>query len=454
MLLIISDLHLTDGSSGQTIKPGAFRIFRERVCDLAYDASWRKDGKYKPIDRIDIVLLGDILDVIRSTAWLSGNDRPWGNPRSQSFQKKVDSINKSILLHNHESLSILKDLHESSIITVPVASSAGLPQPVSREPNAKGRVPVQVDIHYMVGNHDWFYHLPGTAYNTIRKSVVKAIGLTNSPNDPFPHNPNESSTLQQLYEEHSVFARHGDIYDRFNFEGDRDASSIGDAIVVELLNRFPQQVDDQTDRDLSIACRDGLKEIDNVRPLFMIPAWIHGLLSRTCPDPKLSKKVKQIWDDMVDDFLDLQFIRDRDSFFNPNDLVDQLEWALKLSKGVTLGGLSRVMTWWSEHFGGSHDDFYKNALHERDFKNRNARFIVYGHTHRHQIIPLDSSIGVSGLINQMYLNSGTWRAVHELAQFDRKQEEFMDYYVMTYLAFFKDDERGGRSFESWSGALG
>jgi len=25
---------------------------------------------------------------------------------------------------------------------------------------------------------------------------------------------------------------------------------------------------------------------------------------------------------------------------------------------------------------------------------------------------------------------------------------------MTYLAFFKDDERGGRSFESWTGVLG
>jgi hypothetical protein len=25
--------------------------------------------------------------------------------------------------------------------------------------------------------------------------------------------------------------------------------------------------------------------------------------------------------------------------------------------------------------------------------------------------------------------------------------------VMTYLAFFKDDERMGRAFESWSGAL-
>lgn len=33
------------------------------------------------------------------------------------------------------------------------------------------------------------------------------------------------------------------------------------------------------------------------------------------------------------------------------------------------------------------------------------------------------------------------------------EQEFIGYHVMTYLAFFKDDERGGRPFESWSGAL-
>ena len=58
MLVIISDLHLTDGTSGETIKPGTFRAFRESLRELAYDASWRSDQKYVPIDGIDLVLLG------------------------------------------------------------------------------------------------------------------------------------------------------------------------------------------------------------------------------------------------------------------------------------------------------------------------------------------------------------------------------------------------------------
>jgi hypothetical protein len=56
--------------------------------------------------------------------------------------------------------------------------------------------------------------------------------------------------------------------------------------------------------------------------------------------------------------------------------------------------------------------------------------------------------------NQMYFNTGTWRPVHELATRNPKEEEFIDFNVMTYVAIYKDDERAGRKFETWSGALG
>ena len=65
MLVIISDLHLTDGTSGATISPWAFEIFAQELRDAAISASWRADGKYRPVDRVDLILLGDGLDVIR-----------------------------------------------------------------------------------------------------------------------------------------------------------------------------------------------------------------------------------------------------------------------------------------------------------------------------------------------------------------------------------------------------
>ena len=45
------------------------------------------------------------------------------------------------------------------------------------------------------------------------------------------------------------------------------------------------------------------------------------------------------------------------------------------------------------------------------------------------------------------------KEVHEMAQLHPAHQEFVGCHVMTYLAFFKDDERKGLGFESWSGSL-
>ena len=236
MLVIISDLHLTDGTSGQTIKENAFRIFTERVRDMACDASFRQDNTYKPVERIDILLLGDILDVIRSTAWLEddANTRPWSDPSNNAFIEKVKEISDAILEQNASSLAHLRNLSQENGLTLPPPDDTGT-QPAYE----KSECPVAVKIHYMVGNHDWFYHLPGDAYNPLRENVVEAMGLANDSTAGFPHDPEESVELARVLREHEVLARHGDIYDPFNFAEDRDASSLGDCIVVELLNPLP-----------------------------------------------------------------------------------------------------------------------------------------------------------------------------------------------------------------------
>lgn len=461
MLVIISDLHLTDGTSGETIKEGAFRVFRSRLRDLAYDASWRADGTYRPIEELDIVLLGDILDVIRSTKWLDakrgepGYVRPWDNPQSDLFSEKIRMINQAILQRNSTSLAILRSLNNGKTITIPPATAADKPASVEWEPDAPGRVPVKVRIHYMVGNHDWFYHLPGPAYDAIRQSVIEAIGLSHPAHEPFPHDPAESPLLQAIYRQHRIFARHGDIFDSYNFEGERNASSLGDAVVVDLLNRFSTEVFAQLGGKLPPPCVDGLKEIDNVRPTLIAPVWVNATLQRTCQDPRLVKQVKQIWDDLVDDFLDLPFVCDHDNKTNPLDSVDKLEWVLKFSKGVSTKFASRVVTWIQDRLGQMGTSFYQNGLSEAAFKDRTARYIVNGHTHHYEIVPLDSYYSnLRGkYVNQLYLNSGTWRQVHELAKAKPLEQEFIGRHEMTYLAFFKDDERRGRPYEAWSGSL-
>jgi len=472
MLVIASDIHLTDGTSGATIREGAFRTFRQRLRDLAYDASWRapasvdQKARYEPIEQFDIILLGDILDVIRSSKWLDDDQkgvRPWDiasrrPERRVALEKKVAQIARAILKNNKASLKVLKGFSvgrkATEWITLPPATDAGrVDETVGWEAEAEGRVRVKVRIHYVVGNHEWFFNLPGAGYDRIRSDIKKAMGLANDPNVPFPHDPQESASLAGILREHRVWARHGDIYDSFNYrkEAGRRAASLGDAIVIELIDRFPHVVGEL---DVPDAVKEGLREIDNVRPNVLVPVWIDGLLRRSRATRKQKKVVKAAWNDLVDAFLDLDFVKDQDKFMRLDD-VDKLQVVLKFSRGVSLPGLSRIVRWYDKVISGRGDRFYKNALTETAFESRAADFIVYGHTHRQTIVPLDVTDLRNGKqLTQVYLNTGTWRRVHTLAQWKPGEREFVDHNVMTYVAFFRDGERGGRRFESWSGALG
>ncbi len=448
MLVIVSDLHLGDGSTGATISPGAFHIFAERLKDLAVAASWRVDGSYRPVDRIDLVLLGDVLDVIRSTRWgANSGARPWGNPHAPDLAAQVSQITADILGHNEDSLSVLRSLAAEGGVSVPPALRAGKPAP-----DAKGQ-PVPVRIHYMTGNHDWLYHLPGPDYDALRQTIVRQMGLANRPDRPFPHDITESDELLHAMRRHKVAARHGDLFDPFNFEGDRDASSLGDAIVIELASRFAAEVDAGLGGELPAATVVGLREIDNIRPLMLIPVWIDGLLERTCSFPAVRKRVKTVWDRLADEFLSIDFVRQRDTW-SPFDLVDGLERALKFSKRLSIGWASSIVEWLHKIRGASNASYYHHALSEQDFRNRRAKHVVYGHTHAAESVPLDASYAEGHVLDQMYFNSGTWRRVHRQTQLAPGEHEFIASDVMTYLAFFQGDERRGRPYETWSGSLG
>lgn len=448
MLVIISDLHLTDGSSGATISVGAFEVFAERLRELALNASWRTDGAYRPVDRIDLLLLGDVLDVIRSSRWgAPGGVRPWDDPQRPDFIEQVRQITAGILRHNDDSLAVLRSLSTDGAISLPPATSHGRPDPLG-EP-----LPVEVKVQYLVGNHDWFYHLPGSGHNAIRELVVRGMGLDNRAEAPFPHDPHESDDVLEIARRHRVFARHGDIYDPFNYEGDRDRSSLGDCIVIELLNRFAVDVQRELGEELPGSALLGLRELDNIRPTLLVPVWIDGLLERTCPMASTRRQVKQVWDRLADRFLEQPFVRERDTW-SPVDLVDGLERLLKFSKQLSVGWASKIVAWLRSQAGQEDASYFRHALGEQDFRNRRARHVVYGHTHYAESVPLDASHAEGYVLNQTYFNSGTWRRLHRQTELAPSEHEFIPSDTMTYLAFFCGDERKGRPYETWSGTLG
>ena len=51
----------------------------------------------------------------------------------------------------------------------------------------------------------------------------------------------------------------------------------------------------------------GLREIDNIRPLLLIPVWIDGLLERACPLPVMRREVKRIWDALAEHQIEIPF---------------------------------------------------------------------------------------------------------------------------------------------------
>jgi UDP-2,3-diacylglucosamine pyrophosphatase LpxH len=445
MLVIISDLHLTDGTSGSTISPGAFQLLSERIVDLAIGASQRRDGTYRPIERVDVLLLGDVLDVIRSSRWLQARPRPWDDATSPGLFETVAQITADILRCNEEALGEFRKLAKQGML-IPPATRDGRP--------AQGHdTPIPVHIHYMVGNHDWFYHLPGDNYMRLRRQIALHMGLVTNPDAPFPHEAWESNELLQTMRRHKVFARHGDVYDPFNFEGDRNASSLGDVIVIDLLNRFSAQVARELSEDLPESAIAGFREIDNIRPLLLVPVWIDGLLERSCPHPATRKHVKKVWDALADEFLDHPFVHQRDTWC-PVDIVDGLQKALKFSRRLSVGWASWIAQWMWKLRGADDSSYFQHALSEQDFRNRRAKHIVYGHTHYHEIVPLDASFAEGYVLNQAYFNSGTWRRVFEQTRFAPHEHEFIAADALTYLAFFKDDERRGRPYETWTGTLG
>ena len=485
MLVIISDLHLGDGTTAESIPASAFYLFAKRLRQDAHFASINY-GKYRPVEELDVILLGDIIDPLHSTLWLfppkgdeeyvrgrgrgenyiritePGEDnyiRPWSDPTNPLFANKLEEVTKSIIDHNKEALEVMRKLASGEFIDFDSIDENG-----NRVTDPQNRIPLKVRFHYMVGNHDWYYHLKGEKFDKIRQLLIDAMGLSNPPT-PFPYdlrkvNSNqpwevdESPEIERLFREYKVFGRHGDCYDSFNFDAElgRDQATLGDVFTMEVCNRFPEELRRRDEVNLKIV--NNMRHITNVRPALATPLWISGQISRLSAENILQdfsdRDLKRVWDDLCDQFLDLEFIRSKDKAFKI-DIIDKMQVAIKISKVISLETLDNLV-YRLQHkrlFDTGGHSFAEHALQEPSFLDDSARYIIYGHTHHHQTIPLDYDM-VGG--NQIYFNSGTWHTYFDLARKDPTEKKFVPYKALTYIAFYNEHEHDDRKFETWSGA--
>jgi hypothetical protein len=196
-----------------------------------------------------------------------------------------------------------------------------------------------------------------------------------------------------------------------------------------------------------------LRELGDIRPLVLVPALLEKLSERTCPSAALRHRLKCAWDGLADALVEHPFLRQGDAW-RPRDLVDGLARALKFGQRTPSGWTRSTLEWLDGLRGANSASFANHALAEEDFRNRRARHIVYGHTHRAEESPLEASYADGYMLCQTYFNAGTWRRVYQPAQLAAGGDEFIASDALTILAFYQGDERGGRPYETWTGTLG
>lgn len=452
MLVIISDLHLGDGTTADSISPSAFQLFARRLTETARFASVRRDGRYQPIENLDVLLMGDILDPLHSTRWLgttpgdSNYIRPWSDPGNPSYAPKLLEVTRAILDENEAAMRILCRLASGEEIRLAPATSKGEPDFQSSE-----YLPLRVRIHYMVGNHDWYYHLNGTEFDNIRSEIIQRMGLSN-PASPFPYDAEESPVLKDLFEQHKVFARHGDLYDKFNFDHEkgRNHGTVGDAFTMDVCNRFPLEVQKRYGNLLPGGIVDSLRKIANIRPVLAAPLWISGQIRHFAGSHPLEDELKDVWDEIANEFLQLDFVREADKAYR-FDVVDAMEMIVKISGRASFATINDVVIWVRKKMWGGKHSFARHALKEPAFQDGRAQYIVYGHTHSHEVVPLGMNAAMPAPESQIYFNAGTWHAYYDLAIQNPKEQKFVPYQALTYLTFYNPEEHDGRRFETWSG---
>ena len=447
MLIILSDLHLTDGSCGASITSDAFYVFTERLDEMAMRASWRADGSYRPIDEINILLLGDVLDPLHSTLWLDTEPdrpnytRPWTDRSKPQYANKLQEITRAILQKNEESLTALRSVRVE------------IPKTLESQLNWRDRnntIEIPVKIYYMIGNHDWYYGIPGPRFDEIRAEVVEALGLAQS-NAPFPYYPAEDAALQALQEAYNIYAFHGDKYDTFNFDPTQKSrihAALGDVFTVEMLNRFPVEVAREMP-ELPDNVIDKFRELSHVRPALATTLWVSSQIKHNNLPNEIQTKIKKLWEKMGGEFLALDVVKGFDKSYN-FDSVDKLQIALSISKLTTFQTINDILLWIQEKVWGGDISFAEHALEEEAFKNKSANYIIYGHTHHHEVTPLDTEESSDRHGDQVYFNSGTWHTFYDLAVNKPYEQKFVPYQVSTYLLFYKEDERRGHKFETLS----
>nr|WP_251009604.1 MULTISPECIES: metallophosphoesterase [unclassified Bacillus (in: firmicutes)] len=453
MIILISDLHLMDGTAGRHQLDA--EVFMDTFVELARQATAAVKHLNEKDQDIKIVLLGDIFDVIRTERWFlekSKNkivevplsDRPWGGPEDEKTEIIAVDILKNIMKTNREIVSILSGRAWQSM---------GFPK--------------KPDIVYIPGNHDRLCNV----YPSMRRLVIDELDLQDlSYIDKFPN--------YYLNEQHGILARHGHEWDPFNFEGDHQnpqsymAIPIGDVIASEIASKLPVLVGTKLkdinlpEEDINQIC-DNFRNLFDVRPMSAIIPWLSFQVKRYEQYGRLVQDaINSAFRQVGDEFMEIPFvkgwIKEHDRFWHPLDNGDKVqllgtllrtfditnsEWKLKLVDKFNI-----IKELWTD------DKYLKGAKKDFEALPKTFQYVLYGHTHN----PFKGTVEIikeknkSKQKERVYLNTGTWRPRYHHSI---KENGFSKWNNLTYTIIYKPGEMFAGIpvkhpvFEHWTGTI-
>jgi len=401
MFIVLSDLHFSEAQSTQlgpyrfnrNLPPEAFESYFYEINNLA---------RANDIERLGLILAGDILEISRSVIWLDKGHRPYINNGDVKPGSEVEE-------------TILK-------IMAAIEREDKVSETLALFKNIQDYFDMKVDLHLLLGNHDRLVN----ATPEIRKSFRRMFGLGES---------DQMIDHYMIIKDHEgnpfCLIRHGHEYDPANFSlnaakmdilpthfdekyyhqsclGDITTSEFGTALPWLFLKEYGEKavMEDKTLR----AIYQRLIEFDDVRPT---TAWLSYLFSTPGVKKKITwEKIKPIFTKIINT------LSDHEQF---NQTLKQSELVSKFGRLLLIGLLKsgffkdgipywiikRIMKIVARSIKvKSMAKWAKKESLILD-KQSGCKCVISGHTHFSEV----SLLSAQKEDERYYINTGTWRNV-------------------------------------------
>ncbi len=468
MLVVISDLHLNDHTSGRhSPPPDAFeRVFLPQVVSLARSRRARD---------VKLLLLGDTFELMRSEHWLRADeaDRPWGD----HAQADVDAADGSEsgrtaqvclrILGRLPSNRLRASVPEDTILYHNWELLEGIRQFGERVRSELGHA-LAVEVLFVPGNHDRLTNV----YASVRDEVARILGLTIN-HQTVDGDPDGTWWFRSSFvdPQHGAFGRHGQEFDYWNYGGENDFTRrghiqvpVGDALGIEFATKLPHRIALRREDNplITDSLVEFIKDIGLVRPFTDAIRWLYFAIKRE-DSGAVRASLNEAFDEVVTEILDLKFIQ---QWRSPGTLTDELvraassRWLRWIPKAlIDRLDAEEILPFFAgigHNPRNPEEDVHLRAAYREQIWREDPRIqlILYGHTH----FPVQRPLDAAHDHEVIYINTGTWRdSIFRTTLYDR-DADFLKLGQIAFTTIYRADEDTDRksgetvSFDAWSGA--